>query len=721
MKPSSVDTLIARLGAMLCLLLACINVSRAQNFSDDFTRETYSTDVSPWQVFVGNWVITNGVFLGGTNALNSYGNAYVTNSLTNCTIHAKFAFATNAYGGGLGARVNPANGAHYAAWIYPENSAGGSRALKLIKFTDWDSFSQLGSTVTLPAVPGIGTNFHTLTMVLDTNLISVYFDGNLQMSFADSPTNYYTNGGISLDMYTFTPTAYVLSVDDVIAEPINYPPAAQNDRFTLGNSGAQVVNAPGVLYNDSDPESNSLAAMLVNSPTNGTLNLAGDGSFTYTLTNGLSVYDSFAYQASDGVSTTAVATVLLTLTSGGNLFLDNFNRLTNPAALTPWTNHSGNWTITNNVMEGGTNGLFTYGSVFTGEDWTDYAVEGSFRFPVDGYGGGIGGRVNPQTGHRYAAWLYPELSDRGPNNIRIVKFQAWNAYGYNVSNNVQAIATIHLDAAVITNTWHTLKLAFQTNLISVYFDGLWLTNVGDFDVYTNPYLHGGISMDLFTLTNSYLVHADDVVVRPLVADDNYLTTEEIPLVVTSSGVLTNDTGINGVPLTAFVVGPPANGSLSLNTNGSFTYTPTASFSGVDSFTYEAREGTNSLGAAIVHITVNAANNTPPSFTASPTNTTVAEGSLLTVTNSATDSDLPAQLLSYQLLGGSGDATISAAGVITWTPGENEGPATNTLVTVVSDGVVSVTNSFAVVVTEVNVAPSFTASPTNTTVAEGSLL
>jgi hypothetical protein len=81
--------------------------------------------------------------------------------------------------------------------------------------------------------------------------------------------------------------------------------------------------------------------------------------------------------------------------------------------------------------------------------------------------------------------------------------------------------------------------------------------------------------------------------------------------------------------------------------------------------------------------------------------------LLTVTNTATDGDLPANTLSYQLVNAPIGATIDANGVITWTPAENEGPSTNVITTIVTDNGVpalSATNSFTVIVNEVNNAP-----------------
>jgi hypothetical protein len=74
---------------------------------------------------------------------------------------------------------------------------------------------------------------------------------------------------------------------------------------------------------------------------------------------------------------------------------------------------------------------------------------------------------------------------------------------------------------------------------------------------------------------------------------------------------------------------------------------------------------------------------------------------LSVVNSATDSDLPAQTLTYALLNPPAGMQINSGGVITWTPTLAQSPSTNVVTTVVTDtGVpsLSATNSFLVVVT-----------------------
>jgi hypothetical protein len=94
-----------------------------------------------------------------------------------------------------------------------------------------------------------------------------------------------------------------------------------------------------------------------------------------------------------------------------------------------------------------------------------------------------------------------------------------------------------------------------------------------------------------------------------------------------------------------------------------------------------------------------------------TNRSVNEQFLLTVTNTAIDNDIPLLPLTYvlavtNLADGSvqTNATIDANGVITWTPTEVQGPSSNRLTTIVSDGSLKATNSFIVIVNEANSAP-----------------
>lgn len=90
---------------------------------------------------------------------------------------------------------------------------------------------------------------------------------------------------------------------------------------------------------------------------------------------------------------------------------------------------------------------------------------------------------------------------------------------------------------------------------------------------------------------------------PVATADTYSTTEDTPLTVVAPGVLTNDTDTGGDTLTAVLVTDVSGGTLVLNADGSFTYTPDANFFGTDTFTYHANDGTLDSNVVTVTITV----------------------------------------------------------------------------------------------------------------------
>ena len=90
---------------------------------------------------------------------------------------------------------------------------------------------------------------------------------------------------------------------------------------------------------------------------------------------------------------------------------------------------------------------------------------------------------------------------------------------------------------------------------------------------------------------------------PTAVDDAYDTPQDTVLSVEAPGVLGNDTDAEGDDLTAVLNSDPSSGSVSLNANGSFDYTPNGGFTGSDSFTYLADDGRGGSAEANVTITV----------------------------------------------------------------------------------------------------------------------
>ena len=99
--------------------------------------------------------------------------------------------------------------------------------------------------------------------------------------------------------------------------------------------------------------------------------------------------------------------------------------------------------------------------------------------------------------------------------------------------------------------------------------------------------------------------------RPVAVANAYSVNGNGSITVPAPGVLANDTDADGDPLTAVLVsGPtPNQGALTLNADGSFTFTPNAGFSGIVDFYYRASDGvllSNPSAGTRVRLTV-----TPP--------------------------------------------------------------------------------------------------------------
>jgi hypothetical protein len=93
-------------------------------------------------------------------------------------------------------------------------------------------------------------------------------------------------------------------------------------------------------------------------------------------------------------------------------------------------------------------------------------------------------------------------------------------------------------------------------------------------------------------------------VPPVAVNDSYTTAQDTPLNVSApGGVLANDSDTDGDALTAVLVPNGTAGSVNLNPDGSFSYTPDSGFNGEDHFTYQAFDGTALSALATVVITV----------------------------------------------------------------------------------------------------------------------
>jgi len=277
-------------------------------------------------------------------------------------------------------------------------------------------------------------------------------------------------------------------------------PLARADAFSTPANTPLNVAAPGVLTNDDNPTAAPLSAVLVDGPDHGTLSLHANGSFTYTPAAGYLGADGFTYRASNGRNSNVAAVALTVTPRPPTAHDDQFT-----VALGETLTVTAPGVLANDQNPGGE----TLSAVLVAPP-----VDGTLALAGDG------------------SFTYTPTVD----------FATQDSFSYRADNGlVSNVATVVI--AIVDP------------------DG-----------------------------------------PPVAVDDSYTTPVGQTLTVTAPGVLGNDVNPQPGSMTAVRAAGPAHGTLTLNTNGSFTYTPQAGYEGADSFTYRASNGQLS-DVATVTITV----------------------------------------------------------------------------------------------------------------------
>ena len=206
---------------------------------------------------------------------------------------------------------------------------------------------------------------------------------------------------------------------------------------------------------------------------------------------------------------------------------------------------------------------------------------------------------------------------------------------------------------------------------------------------------------------------------PNAVADVYTTSEDIGL---SGNVLTDgadDTDADGDELTATLVTGPAHGDLTLNSDGSFTYTPDADYNGTDTFTYKVSDegnwhlhgllglfgGGGHTDTAAVTISVTAASNQAP--VAGDDNVSTNEDTYVTFAVLTNDTDADGDPLSVAVnpypQAAHGSVAVNGDGTLSYLPNFNFS-GTDTITYTVTDGDDSDTGTVTVTVNPVNDMP-----------------
>jgi hypothetical protein len=263
------------------------------------------------------------------------------------------------------------------------------------------------------------------------------------------------------------------------------------------------------------------------------------------------------------------------------------------------------------------------------------------------------------------------------------------------------------------DTFHTYTIDWFSDRVVFYIDGVYQHTI---DSWIIPYFDSEVIIGFRDLswagtpdwTGTRTMTVDWLNVQPIddntpvAAHDQYSVFVGATLdVAAAQGVLANDTGSG---LSAILVSDVANGVLSLNPDGSFTYDPNPGFTGHDHFVYFADDGTTNgeSNAAVADIQVNdPSGNSAPIAVDDSYSTGIDQ--LLTVAAPGVlgnDSDQDGDLLSALLVSDVSDGVLSleADGSFTYDPAPGfEG--TDIFTYAAHDGLVSDTASVLVIVSE----------------------
>ncbi|HEY2411242.1 MAG TPA: tandem-95 repeat protein [Pirellulaceae bacterium] len=389
-------------------------------------------------------------------------------------------------------------------------------------------------------------------------------------------------------------------------------PVGVADSYSTAISTALTIPAAsGVLKNDTAAAGKTLTASVVTQPGHGTLTLNADGSFTYTPTTGFTGTDTFTYKSSDGTKQSAATTVTISVGSGPPTAVADAFSATEDTALAITaangvlhndvdpTNHA----LTATIVTQPTKGTITL------------AADGSFTYTPNA-------NANGTDTFTYKANNGTSDSNIATATITIAAVNDTPVAGNDsFTTTKDTVLTVSGSPNLLSNDTDAdgNTLTVSTTPVQAPTNGtLVLSANGNFTYTPNAAFTGSdtftyqISDGTATATGTVTITVNAANHAPIATADSYNFDEDVGGTISAaSGVLANDTDSDAnTTLRAINATQPAHGTVVLNPDGSFTYTPVANFFGSDPFTYQASDGSAQSTTTTVSITVHAVNDSP---------------------------------------------------------------------------------------------------------------
>ena len=342
--------------------------------------------------------------------------------------------------------------------------------------------------------------------------------------------------------------------------PVNDAPTATNLSAAESYTEDTALNLINIVASDVD-SANITATLTLSDVAAGSLNTATSGAVTSTFVGGV-------------------------WTASGALA--DVNALLAGVTFTPALDYNSNFTIATSVSDGVAPAI-TGVKAMTGIPVNDAPVNtvpGMQTIPED-------------TAQAIGGLIVTDVD----GNLSTVQLAVANG---TVTVTLSGGATITAGAnGTSTLTLSGSQVDINATLASLLYQGTLNYNGPDTLTVTSTDTNAVTDVDTVAIT---VTAVDDL---PVASADLYAATEDTVLNVPAlTGLLANDTGLGDGGLTLTVVGPVTGGAVVLNNDGSFSFTPTANFNGVASFTYQVQDGDGDVSSALVTINVAPQNDAP---------------------------------------------------------------------------------------------------------------
>ena len=455
-----------------------------------------------------------------------------------------------------------------------------------------------------------------LTAVLVASPAQGYLDFETDGSFEYTPAaGYVGNVYFTYRASDGTLTSNPAQVTIVVTGGDNTPPVANPDSYETPFETQLIVTAEyGVLANDYDDDGDTLTASQLGVPAHGIVTLYSNGGFTYTPDADYTGQDQFSYRAYDGTDYSLTAVVTITITGGDNeepeanadSYATDINiPLIVDAATGVLANDSDadGDTLTAEALIQPVNGSLIFNS------------DGSFTYTPDaGYTGDDHFTYEAYDGIEYSD---PAMVTITVNPINTAPVAVADSYSTPMNTPLVVDALTGVLANDVDADFDLLTADLYGT--PVEFGVLNLNPDGSFTYFPQTNYYGTVyftyrAYDSIDYSNPVTVAIDvtSTNTTPVAQPDSYLMLMNTELHVgDAEGVLANDYDADGDLLTAEVTGTPiAFGILTLDTDGSFIYVPTADTFGVVYFTYVADDGIDTSAPVQVTITIKEENTAP---------------------------------------------------------------------------------------------------------------